>query len=117
MIDNKIKTVKNCSKEKCLIQNIHWFFDNIYNIYIIKNLMENKVNRFSCFKKEINNICDATLAKNLKILESEDIIKKEVLKTFPPTTNYYLTQKGKELKKILTSIEKYSTKYPSKNTK
>jgi DNA-binding HxlR family transcriptional regulator len=98
-------------KEVCPIENVSWLFHDVYTIHIIKTLLAKKKIRFTQFKSEIKNICDETLTKNLKTLLKEEIIEKEVLKTFPPTTNYYLTQKGKEFSKVLNKIEDYSKKY------
>lgn len=99
------------NKKICPIKNISWLFNDVYAVHIIKNLLKNKKSRFTDFKNQIENICDATLAKNLKTLEKENIIEKEELKTFPPTTNYYLTNKGKDFSKVLKKIEDYSNRY------
>ena len=106
------KTVKKkIQREICPIERIAWLFQDVYAIHIIKNLLQNKKSRFTNLKENINNICDATLTKNLKILEKEGIIEKETLKTFPPTTNYFLTKKGKAFSKVLKNIENYSIQY------
>ncbi|MEI6352481.1 MAG: helix-turn-helix domain-containing protein [Candidatus Nomurabacteria bacterium] len=105
------KTVKNNKSKSCPIENVSWLFHDIYTIHIIKTLLNKKKIRFTEFKFEIKDICDATLTKNLKTLEKEKIIEKETLKTFPPTTNYYLTKKGKDFSKVLKNIENYSKKY------
>ena len=107
----KLVTKSKKKKEICPIENVSWLFRDIYTIHIIKTLLANKKVRFTEFKSEIKNICDETLNKNLKTLEKEEIIQKEKLKTFPPTTNYYLTEKGKEFSKVLKNIENYSKKY------
>ena len=106
------KTVKKINKEEsCPIENVSWLFHDVYTIHIIKNLLQKKKNRFTNLKSEIVNICDGTLAKILKTLEKENIIKKEELNTFPPTVNYSLTKKGKDFSKVLKNIENYSKKY------
>lgn len=106
------KAVKKSKKgEICPIENVSWLFHDIYTIHIIKMLLANKKVRFTEFKSQIKDICDETLTKNLKTLEKEEIIKKEKLKTFPPTTNYSLTKKGKDFSKVLKNIENYSKKY------
>jgi len=105
-VDKKSKTNKSCP-----IENVSWLFNDVYAIHIIKNLLKNKKSRFTNLKTDINNICDETLTKNLKTLEKEGIIEKEKLNTFPPTTNYFLTKKGKDFSKVLKKIEDYSIKY------
>ena len=107
----KTKDTKSNKKSSCPIENVSWLFHDVYTIHIIKTLLANKKVRFTEFKSNIDNICDETLTKNLKTLKKEGIIEKENLKTFPPTTNYYLTQKGKEFSKVLKKIEDYSKKY------
>lgn len=102
---------KSKSIKTCPIENVSWLFHDVYTIHIIKNLLQKKKNRFTNLKSEVNNICDATLAKILKTLEKEGIIEKEELKTFPPTINYSLTKKGKDFSKVLKKLEDYSKKY------
>lgn len=103
----KTKNIKNQKnkKENSKIKNIEWLFNNVYYIYIIKNLLEKKENKFSILEKEIHGISTATLSKNLKKLEKEKIIKKEILKTFPRCTNYKISKKGKKFLKIIKEIE------------
>ena len=107
----KTKNTKSSKKQICPIENVSWLFHDVYTIHIIKSLLSKKKIRFTEFKSQIANICDETLTKNLKTLQKENIVEKEVLKTFPPTTNYYLTQKGKDFSKVLKKIEDYSKKH------
>lgn len=105
------KAKVNKKVKSCPIENVSWLFQDIYAIHIIKILLNNKKVRFTEFKSNIKNICDETLTKNLKTLQKENLVEKEILKTFPPTANYYLTKKGKDFSKVLNNIENYSKKY------
>lgn len=69
---------------------------------------------FSGLKKEMPLITDQVLARKLKVLEKEEIIKKKIYPEVPPRTEYSLTSKGKELAKIVELMQKYGLKYSNK---
>lgn len=60
---------------------------------------------FNEIKRELDGITASMLSRRLKQLESEGLVKREVLDTTPPSTNYSLTDTGEELAEILRQIE------------
>ena len=63
---------------------------------------ENK--RFKQISKEVLGITDKTLSKELKNLESNKLIKRDVYDTFPPTVEYSITAHGKSLEKVMVEL-------------
>jgi len=60
--------------------------------------------RFKQISKEVYGITDKMLSKELKILESNKLVKREVFDTFPPTVEYSITPHGKSLEKVLDEL-------------
>ncbi len=59
--------------------------------------------RFSTFTKQLP-ITERVLSRNLKELEQDGIITKEVFPEVPPRVEYRLTDKGKSLLPLLTTM-------------
>lgn len=71
-------------------------------------------NRFHLLKKELSNISEQVLGRQLKELETHAIIvKKEILDTVPVGIEYVLTNKGLDLVPILESLCDWSKVYES----
>lgn len=67
--------------------------------------------RFSEIKNRINNISDKMLSKNLRIMESEDLISRKVFAQVPPKVEYSLTKLGMTLTPVLRSLFDWGTMY------
>jgi len=60
--------------------------------------------RFKQISKEVNGISDKTLSKELKSLEGNQLIKRAVHDTFPPTVEYSITDHGMSLEKVTEEL-------------
>lgn len=60
--------------------------------------------RFKQLAKEVGGITDKTLSKELKLLESNKLIVRQVFDTFPPTVEYTITEHGKSLEKVIEEL-------------
>ncbi len=60
--------------------------------------------RFKQLAKEVSGITDKTLSKELKSLEANELIKREVHDTFPPTVEYSITEHGLSLEKVIEEL-------------
>ena len=60
--------------------------------------------RFGQIAKEINGITDKMLSKELKDLELNQLVKRDVYDTFPPTVNYTLTKHGESLRNVIREL-------------
>ena len=61
--------------------------------------------RYSDIKKQKYVVGDRTLSRTLKELQRQDIIRREVLSTFPISTSYSLTEKGKAVARCLNELK------------
>lgn len=60
--------------------------------------------RFKQISKEVGGITDKTLSKELKSLEANKLIRRDVYDTFPPTVEYSITPHGLSLEKVLDEL-------------
>jgi DNA-binding HxlR family transcriptional regulator len=67
--------------------------------------------RFKQISKEIQGITDKMLSKELKNLEANKLIKRDVYDTFPPTVEYSITKHGKSLEMVLNELYLWGLKH------
>ena len=69
--------------------------------------LKDKTMRFSELKRSINHISDKMLTTQLRALESDGFIHREVYPTVPPRVEYSMTEKGKTSIPIIEAIRNY----------
>ncbi|HVA98765.1 MAG TPA: helix-turn-helix domain-containing protein [Bacteroidia bacterium] len=72
------------------------------------------VKRFKQISKELDGITDKMLSKELKDLEMNQLIKRTVYDTFPPTVEYTITEHGKSLEKVFTELRNWGVTHRKK---
>ncbi len=82
-----------------------WKLTILYYIYA------NDPIRFSQIKKHINNINERVLIRQLKELESDNLIIRKDYKTSPPKVEYSLAPFGKKALPILEDLEVIGKQY------
>jgi DNA-binding HxlR family transcriptional regulator len=70
--------------------------------------------RFKQIAKEVNGITDKTLSKELKHLEANQLIRRDVYNTFPPTVEYSITPHGLSLEKVLDELHYWGLSHRKK---
>lgn len=72
--------------------------------------------RFRQIAKEVNGITDKMLSKELKDLEMNKLIKRDIYDTFPPTVEYSITEHGQSLRKVINELRDWGIKHRKKIT-
>ena len=75
-----------------------------YKMVILYCLMEYQTVRFNELQRYLKKISDKTLSRNLKELENDDLIHREVYPQIPPKVEYSLTARGASLMKVLDQL-------------
>ena len=75
-----------------------------YKLVILYCLMEYEPVRFNELQRYLKKISDKTLSRNLKELENDDLIHREVYPQIPPKVEYSLTTRGASLMKVLDQL-------------
>lgn len=84
---------------------------NKWKLLIIRNLIYNGTQRFGDFIKTIPAISKKVLTDNLRALEYDGLIEREVFAEVPPRVEYTLSPIGKSLKPILDAMYDWGTDY------
>jgi DNA-binding HxlR family transcriptional regulator len=79
----------------------------------MRNMILLKQNRFNQFLDSIEGINTKTLAIRLRQLEEYGLVERKVIPGKPAHTEYYPTEKGMAVQRILAEIASFSTKYES----
>lgn len=66
--------------------------------------------RFSELRKDIPHISDKMLTTQLRELEEDGYITRKVYPVVPPKTEYSLTDEGRDILELITSIRNYGLK-------
>ena len=69
--------------------------------------LKDKVMRYSELKRDIAHITDKMLTSQLRELEREGFIHREVYPVVPPKVEYSMTEKGRSCVPIIETIRNY----------
>lgn len=72
-----------------------------YKPIILEWLIENGVQRFGELKRYLGNISTRSLTNQLRELEADGLVSREVFASVPPRVEYAITDKGKSLEPLL----------------
>lgn len=92
-----------CPKTMLSIRDAIEAVEGRWKLLILFSLSE-KPKRFNQIAKEVNGITDKTLSKELKNLETNKLVRRDVYNTFPPTVEYSITPHGMSLEKVLDEL-------------
>ena len=81
-----------------------------YKALILWHLAENKL-RFSQLNKLIPNATPKMLTQQLREMESQSLIHREVYPVVPPKVEYSLTDLGKSLMPVLIAMRDWGAEY------
>ena len=82
---------------------------------IIWHLGENTL-RFSELKRALPNITQKMLTQQLRALEEDQLVNRFVYAEVPPKVEYSLTEKGKTLLPVLSTLCKWAIEYSNSMT-
>ncbi len=96
---------------ECPVATTVWLIGNNWKLLIIRNLIDNDRQRFTDFLKTIPSISKRVLTDNLRALENDGLVEREVLSQTPPRVEYSLTELGKTLKPVLDAMRDWGSEY------
>ena len=105
---NDKKNEKN--EERCALQEILGVIGGKWSMSIIFALFQGK-KRFSEIERLVPKINTRMLVKELKNMEANGIVIREVFATVPPTVEYTLTTKGEKLETSINELYKWGLEY------
>ena len=75
-----------------------------WTILILRDLVTGGPRKFQDFERSLDGISPNTLSARLKRLEEAGIVERRFYEQHPPRAEYMLTEKGVELRPVLTTL-------------
>jgi len=98
----------------CPVEYTASMIANKWKILILRDLITG-TKRYNELTRSVVGISSKVLTENLRELESDGIIERKVYPEVPPKVEYYLTDKGNDLRPIIDLMKEYGLKYKGSN--
>jgi DNA-binding HxlR family transcriptional regulator len=98
------------SEKSCSLRDVLDIIGGKWSMPIIYILSKGKM-RFKELERSVEGINTRMLVKELKNMEANGIVTREVFATVPPTVEYTLTVKGEKLLPSIVSLHKWGQEY------
>ena len=98
----------------CPVETTLMLISDRWKVLIIRDLLDG-TKRFGELKKSVGNISQKVLTANLRSMEEDGLLSREVFPEVPPRVEYTLTETGYSLKPILDSMIDWGMAYKEKN--
>ncbi|CAM3744662.1 winged helix-turn-helix transcriptional regulator [Aquirufa aurantiipilula] len=100
------------SEKTCSLKEVLDIIGGKWSMPIIYILSKGKM-RFKELERSVEGINTRMLVKELKNMEVNGIITREVFATVPPTVEYTLTSKGEKLLPSIASLHQWGQEFAS----
>lgn len=98
------------SKDNCPVAATLELIGGKYKALILWHLADGKL-RFSELRKAVSGATAKMLTQQLRELESDDLVHREVFPVIPPKVEYSLTETGRSLMPILVAMRDWGAGY------
>jgi len=82
-----------------------------WKIIILSHLHEHKVIRFNELLRMIPGVSKGILTRQLRELEVDELVHREVYKVVPPKVEYSLTEQGKKFQPVLEAMRDWGKNF------
>lgn len=105
-------TTKNSEKElpPCPVETTLTLIGDKWKVLILRDLMGGTL-RFGELKRSIGTVSQKVLTSQLRDLEHDGLVHREVYAEVPPRVEYSLTDTGKSLKPVIDSMRVWGEAY------
>ncbi len=98
------------SEKSCSLREVLDIIGGKWSMPIIYMLSKGKM-RFKELERSVEGINTRMLVKELKNMEANGILTREVFATVPPTVEYTLTEKGEKLLPSIVSLHQWGQEF------
>jgi DNA-binding HxlR family transcriptional regulator len=109
----KMKDIKIEKRKKivCPVEYTVSLVGGKYKFRIIWALMKESPKRFKVLEREISGISPTMLTTQLRELEADGLLSREVFATVPPTVEYRLTAFGQTIVPMMDEMKKWGLEH------
>ena len=94
----------------CPVETTLTLIGDKWKVLILRDLMPG-TKRFGELKKSVTGISQKVLTANLRNMEENGLLTREVFPEVPPRVEYTLTELGHSMEPILDAMDKWGTAY------
>ncbi|WNH07832.1 winged helix-turn-helix transcriptional regulator [Thalassobellus suaedae] len=109
-METEIEAIKECSQTILAIHDVMDILNGKWKVSIIACLCYKKM-RYSELLREVKGISGRMLSRELKELEMNQLIIRNVLDTQPVTVEYEITEYGSTLKNLTSTIAEWGMEH------
>lgn len=91
------------SRSHCPVEATLSLISDKWKILILRDLLTG-TKRFGELKKSIGSISQKVLTSNLRAMEDDGLVVREVFAEVPPRVEYTLTERGESLRPVIDSM-------------
>ena len=95
----------------CPVATTVQLIGNKWKLLILRNLVYDGTQRFGDFLKTVPAISKKVLTDNLRALEKDGLIERQVFAEVPPRVEYSLSPLGNSLRPIIDAMAEWGTEY------
>lgn len=106
--------VKRKELPACPVETTLTLIGDKWKVLILRDLMTG-TKRFGELKKCVGNVSQKVLTVQLRAMEANGLVHREVYAEVPPRVEYSLTDLGRSLKPILDAMWSWGENYKSMN--
>ena len=88
-----------------------------WTLHILWALSHNGPARFGALKKQVEGISSRVLTERLRTLEEKGFVFRHYEPTIPPAVTYGITERMKDIEKVLEQLEGLSRKWSAEGRK
>ena len=100
----------------CAIGGLLELLTRPWTLHILWSLSNNGPMRFGVLKKNIDGISARVLTERLRTLEDAGFVFRHYEQTIPPAVTYGITERMKDIEKVLDQLETLARKWRGEST-
>ncbi|MBP1761522.1 MAG: MarR family transcriptional regulator [Firmicutes bacterium] len=97
----------------CPVETTLQLIGSKWKVLILRDLIDG-TKRFGELKKSIGNVSQKVLTQQLRMMEEDGLVHREIFAEVPPRVEYSLTDTGMSLKPVLTAMSCWGEDYKSR---
>ncbi len=86
-----------------------------WTLHILYALCHNGPARFSILRRQVEGISSRVLTERLRLLEQKGFVYRKYESTIPPSVTYGITNRMKDIGKVLSQLERLARKWGLEN--
>jgi DNA-binding HxlR family transcriptional regulator len=94
----------------CPVETTLHLIGNKWKVFVLRELLPG-VKRFGELQKSIPHISQKVLTQNLRAMEGDGLIAREVFPEVPPRVEYSLTELGQTLRPVIAALWDWGLRY------